>query len=75
MKPDTIFFVSDGQPTAITESPSADTVDYIMELVEKNQAQLPRRTVIHCVAYLASGGTGFMKELSSKNAGEYKEVQ
>jgi hypothetical protein len=75
MKPDTIFFVSDGQPTAIVENPGADTIDHIMGLVEKQQSQLPRRTVIHCVAYLASGGQRFMQDLAAKNDGEYKEVQ
>jgi hypothetical protein len=75
MKPDTIFFVSDGQPTAIAESPGSDTVEYIMDLVEKQQTQLPRRTVIHCIAYLASGGVRFMRGLSSKNDGEFKEIQ
>ena len=75
MKPDTIFFVSDGQPTSIAENPSVDTVDYIMGLVEKQQSQLPRRTVIHCVAYQASGGQRFMRDLSSKNDGEFREVQ
>jgi len=52
-----------------------DTVDYIMGLVEKQQSQLPRRTVIHCVAYQASGGQRFMRDLSSKNDGEFREVQ
>jgi hypothetical protein len=75
MKPDTIFFASDGQPTTIDESPSVDTVDYIMDLVEKNQSQLPRRTIIHGVAYLASDGQAFLKGLAAKNQGEYKEVQ
>ena len=75
MKPDTIFFVSDGQPTAIAESPGSDTVEYIMGLVEKQQSQLPRRTVIHCVAYLASGGQRFMRDLAAKNEGEFREVQ
>jgi hypothetical protein len=75
MKPDTIFFVSDGQPTAVSEDASTDTIDYIMRLVEKQQSQLPRRTVIHCVAYLASSGQGFMRELAEKNNGQYQEVQ
>jgi hypothetical protein len=75
MKPDTIFFVSDGQPTTIAEDPGADTVEHIMGLVEKQQSQLPRRTVIHCVAYLASGGQRFMRDLAAKNDGEFREVQ
>jgi hypothetical protein len=68
MKPDTIFFVSDGAPTGVGD-------DEVFALVEKNQSTQTRRVVVHAVAYLAEGGESFMRELARKNNGEYQEIR
>lgn len=68
MKPDTIFFVSDGAPTGTTR-------DEVEAKVEKAQAAMPRRVVINAVAYLPDSGEAFMRDLAKNSNGEYKEIQ
>lgn len=68
MKPDTIFFVSDGAPTGVTR----EDVD---ALVEKMQSTMPRRVVINCVAYIPDSGEAFMRDMAQKSSGEYREVR
>ncbi len=68
MKPEVVFFVSDGEPT--------DTnTDDILKQVETAQKTLSRPLVINVVAYKATGGESFMKALAEKNSGVYKEVK
>ena len=67
MKPELIFFVSDGEPTDMP-------VDDVISMVEQLQAQMTRRVTINVVAYKADSGFKFMKELAEKNGGTFREV-
>jgi hypothetical protein len=67
MKPDLIFFVSDGEPTGA--QPAA-----ILAAVAEAQKELARPAPIHSVAYMADSGQKFMKDLAEKNGGMYREV-
>ena len=67
MKPELIFFVSDGEPTDVN-------VEDVLKMVDQMQAQLPRKVTINCVAYMADSGMLFMEELAKKNGGTFKEV-
>lgn len=67
MKPDIIFFVSDGEPTGATPP-------QILKQVEQSQMAMPKKTSINAVAYLADSGQKFMRDLAEKNAGTFREV-
>jgi hypothetical protein len=67
MRPDIIFFVSDGEPTGATPS-------QILKQVEQIQSGTAKKTSINAVAYLADGGQKFMRELAEKNGGTFREV-
>jgi hypothetical protein len=69
MKPDTIFFVSDGAPTG------GVTREEVDEKVEKAQSEMPRRVVINCVAYFPDSGEAFMRDMAKKSNGEYREIK
>lgn len=69
MKPDTIFFVSDGAPTG------GVTREDVEAKVEKAQSEMPRRIVINAVAYLADSGEAFMRDLAKNSNGEYREIR
>lgn len=68
MKPDTIFFVSDGDPTGA--SPSA-----ILKMVEDEQKKLSKPATIHAISYMADGGQQFMKDLAERNKGTYRSIE
>ena len=67
MKPDTIFFVSDGEPTG-------SRPDEVMKSVEGFQKTLPRPATIHVIAYVPDDGEDFMRNLAKANGGEYRVV-
>lgn len=67
MKPEVVFFVSDGEPTDTS-------TDEILKQVETAQKTLSRPIVINVVAYRANGGEKFMRELAEKNSGTFREV-
>ncbi|MEA3208136.1 MAG: hypothetical protein QOE70_1193 [Chthoniobacter sp.] len=67
LKPDTIFFVSDGDP-------SGSTRDEVIEQVAELQKTMPRSVTIHAVSFMPDGGQEFLQELSSKNRGTFREV-
>ncbi len=67
MKPDVIFFVSDGEPTG--KRPTE-----ILQQVIEAQKPLESPVIINAVAYLADSGLAFMKELAKQTRGEYREV-
>ena len=67
MKPDAIFFISDGEPTGGTPA-------VIFKEVEAAQKNLSKPATINAVAFLADSGQKFMKELAEKNQGVFREV-
>jgi hypothetical protein len=69
MKPDTIFFVSDGAPTGGVGREEVEAK------VEKAQSEMPRRVVINTVAYIPDSGEAFMRDLAKNSNGEYREIR
>ena len=67
MKPDTIFFISDGEPTG---SNGTD----VLQQVKGLQKTLPNPAKIHVIAYVPDDGQDFMRALASGNGGEYRVV-
>jgi len=67
MKPDTIFFISDGEP-------SGTTPDEVYKQVEEAQRNLTKPATVNAVAFLAEGGQKFMKSLAEKNQGVFRKV-
>ena len=67
MKPDTIFYVSDGEPTG---SPPSD----ILKEVSEMQKKLPRPITINVIAYVPDENVSFLQSLASQNAGQYRVV-
>jgi hypothetical protein len=67
MRPEIIFFVSDGEPTGASPT-------QILKQVEEHQKNADRKTSINAVAYLADSGQKFMRELAEKNGGTFREV-
>ena len=67
MKPDTIFFISDGEPTGTSGS---DVIKEVKDL----QKTLPRPAKIHVISYVPDEGQAFMQELARSNGGEYRVV-
>jgi len=49
-------------------------VDDVITMVDRLQAELPRRVTINAIAYKADSGLNFMKELAEKNGGTFREV-
>lgn len=68
LRPDSIFFVSDGEP-------SGATTDEVIELVASAQKNLSRAAAVHAIAFKADSGQRFMKELAEKNSGTFREVR
>lgn len=67
LKPDTIFFVSDGDPTGATRQE-------ILEQVAAAQKNLNRPATVHSISFMADGGQKFMTELAAQNRGTYRAV-
>lgn len=67
MKPDTIFFISDGEPTGAS---GREVIAEVKELQKTNS----RPTKIHVIAYVPDDGQEFMQELAKSNGGEYRVV-
>lgn len=67
MKPDTIFFVSDGEPSGTTPAE-------VYKQVEEAQRNLTKPATVNAVAFLADSGQKFMKALAEKNQGVFREV-
>jgi hypothetical protein len=66
LKPDIIFFVSDGEPTGATPA-------QILKQVDDAQGT-GKKTAVNSVAYLADSGQQFMRALAEKNGGTFREV-
>jgi hypothetical protein len=67
MKPDVIFFVSDGEP-------SGSSGREVLDMVKEKQAASGKFCVINSIAFMADNGQRFMEELAKQNRGTYKEV-
>lgn len=67
LKPDTIFFVSDGEPTGA--NPAA-----VLKMVTQWQKPREKPVSINAVAYLADGGQKFMGDLAKQNGGTFREI-
>lgn len=68
LKPTSIIFVSDGQPT---DSSTAS----ILETVQTLQKQLARKAVINTIAYKADSGAIFLQQLAEQNGGNFKIIE
>lgn len=68
MKPDTIFFVSDGGPTGMPPS------DVLKEVADAQKA-IGKPIVINVIAYMADDGQDFLQALARANGGSYREIQ
>ncbi len=68
LKPDTIIFVSDGEPTDAQPA-------QILRDVASHQTKLGRRAVINTFAYKADGEEDFMEKLAKQNGGEFKNIK
>jgi hypothetical protein len=64
MKPDTIFYVSDGEPTGSTK-------EDILKEVGEMQKKLPRPVTINVIAYFPDENVGFLQSLAKQNGGQY----
>lgn len=67
MRPDVIFFVSDGEPSGAT------TEEILTQVLQKQKA-MNKPAIINTFAYLADGGQRFMRELAEKNGGKFREI-
>ena len=67
MQPDTIFFISDGEPTGVR-------ADQVLDQMKALQSNLPQPVTIHAIAFLADGGQKFMEDLAAQNRGTFREV-
>ena len=67
MQPDTIFFISDGEPTGVRP-------EEVLQQVQALQTNLPQPVTIHAIAFLADGGQKFMEDLAAQNRGAFREV-
>jgi hypothetical protein len=65
--PDTIVFVSDGEPTD-------DQRDKILWRVKELQESRPKKAVINAFAYKADSGQFFMEKLATDNGGRFTDV-
>ena len=68
MQPDTIFFISDGEP-------SGARPPEILQQVQALQSNLPQPVTIHAIAFHADDGQKFMQELAAQNRGTFREVR
>ena len=68
MKPDVIFFVSDGEPTG--ERP-----EEVLKEIADEQKKLPRPTKINVIGYVPDlNEEAFLRNLAQANGGEYRRV-
>lgn len=67
LQPDTIFFVSDGEPTGANPT-------QILKSVEEWQKGRPKPVMVNSVAYLADSGQKFMQDLAKQSAGSFREI-
>jgi hypothetical protein len=67
LQADTIFFVSDGEPTGANPA-------QVLKMVDEFQKGRPKPAVINAVAYLADSGQKFMQDLAAKTAGTFREI-
>jgi hypothetical protein len=68
LKPDTILFVSDGEPTDAKPNE-------ILKRVESWQRQQQKKVVINTIAYHADSGEDFMESLAKQNGGQFKNIR
>jgi hypothetical protein len=75
LDPDTIIFVSDGEPTDQKGKSSKGLNAAILRQVAAMQKGRQQRVQINVVAYMAGGGKDFMRQLASQNGGEFREIR
>jgi hypothetical protein len=75
LDPETIIFVSDGEPTDKKGKASKGLNTAILRQVAALQKGRQQRVQINVVAYMASGGKDFMRQLASQNGGEFREIR
>lgn len=75
LNPDTIIFVSDGEPTDQKGRSSKGLNAAILRQVATMQKGRQQRVQINVVAYMAGGGKDFMRQLASQNGGEFREIR
>ncbi len=68
LKPDTILFVSDGEPTDAKPNE-------ILKHVESWQRQQQKKVIINTIAYHADSGEDFMENLAKQNGGQFKNIR
>jgi uncharacterized protein YegL len=66
--PDTIVFVSDGEPTD-------DQRDKVLWSVREHQETRAKRAVVNVFAYKADSGQFFMEKLAKDNGGKYTDIR
>jgi hypothetical protein len=67
LNPDTVIFVSDGEPSGTNASE-------VLKLVSKWQTDRTRPVKINSFAYLADSGQKFMQDLAKQTAGDFREI-
>ena len=75
MKPETIIFVSDGEPTDAKGKSSKAYEQSVLKMVDALQKQQAAPVQINCIAYMTSGGLNFMRELAKRNRGEFRQIR
>jgi hypothetical protein len=75
LRPDTIIFVSDGEPTDQKGKSSRAYEKEVLKKVAAMQKNQPRKVQINAVAYMAGGGLNFMRELAKQNDGDFREIR
>jgi hypothetical protein len=73
--PETIIFVSDGEPTDAKGKSSKGLNDAILKKVADMQKGREPRVQINVVAYMAGGGMDFMRQLAKQNGGDFREIR
>ncbi len=68
MKPETIMFLSDGDPT-VPDKPAA-----VLTLLQQLQGQITKKVKISVIAYFADSGQAFMRAVAEQNGGEFREI-
>ena len=75
LRPDTIIFVSDGEPTDKKGKSSRAYEKEILKKVAAMQKNQPQKVKINAVAYMAGGGLNFMRDLAKQNDGDFREIR
>lgn len=75
LRPDTIIFVSDGEPTDQKGKSSRAYEKEVLKKIAAMQKNQPQKVKINAVAYMAGGGLNFMRDLAKQNDGDFREIR